>query len=276
MNKHQQQKGFTLVELAIVLTIIGLLIGGILKGQQLMQNARVSATVAQINGYESATTAFRDAFGMLPGDLVEADKKIASCGTGCGKVGNGDGKIGARGWNLKTYQGDSTGGPVGAEAFIYWYELQTAGYISGVDDEFAKQVDANSGSGTTAISFGSSIPVARVGGGFWAGNSDGTQKAPGLPTAVTATTLVGSVIAMVGTPSDTLGDGTGPTDKFALTPTIAAQIDRKVDDGIPTSGQVQAFGKTLSCFQAKPSDTSYTYQEGVTSKDCGLYIRIQR
>ena len=40
MKKLHQQKGFTLVELAIVLTIIGLLIGGILKGQQLMENAR--------------------------------------------------------------------------------------------------------------------------------------------------------------------------------------------------------------------------------------------
>ncbi|MCK5555335.1 MAG: prepilin-type N-terminal cleavage/methylation domain-containing protein, partial [Alphaproteobacteria bacterium] len=62
MKKIHRQKGFTLVELAIVLTIIGLLIGGILKGQQLMQNARVTATIAQIQAIESATTTFRDTY----------------------------------------------------------------------------------------------------------------------------------------------------------------------------------------------------------------------
>ncbi|TAL35563.1 MAG: prepilin-type N-terminal cleavage/methylation domain-containing protein, partial [Alphaproteobacteria bacterium] len=43
MKRLNTQKGFTLVELAIVMTIIGLLIGGILKGQELMQNARITA-----------------------------------------------------------------------------------------------------------------------------------------------------------------------------------------------------------------------------------------
>ena len=54
MKQMSNQKGFTLVELAIVMTIIGLLIGGVLKGQELMENARVTSTVAQVKGYEGA------------------------------------------------------------------------------------------------------------------------------------------------------------------------------------------------------------------------------
>ena len=54
------QSGFTLVELAIVLMIIGLLIGGILRGQELMENARVTSTIQQTKAYDGATTTFRD------------------------------------------------------------------------------------------------------------------------------------------------------------------------------------------------------------------------
>lgn len=61
-------KGFTLVELAIVMTIIGLLIGGVIKGQQLMENAKVSAFIKQTSGYEAALQGFRDIYNYPPGD----------------------------------------------------------------------------------------------------------------------------------------------------------------------------------------------------------------
>ncbi len=77
MKRLQQQKGFTLVELAIVLTIIGLLIGGILKGQQLITNARVTAQMAQVQGVEAATTTFNDTYQGLPGDLTTATTRVA-------------------------------------------------------------------------------------------------------------------------------------------------------------------------------------------------------
>lgn len=79
----KNQNGFTLVELAIVMTIIGLLIGGILKGQELMQNARVTATVAQVKSYESATFTFIDKYSALPGDLVTASERLPGCDENC-------------------------------------------------------------------------------------------------------------------------------------------------------------------------------------------------
>jgi prepilin-type N-terminal cleavage/methylation domain-containing protein len=52
--KQTSQAGFTLVELAIVMIIIGLLIAGVLKGQELIANARVTSTVAQVKAIDAA------------------------------------------------------------------------------------------------------------------------------------------------------------------------------------------------------------------------------
>ena len=81
MRKPQGlQQGFTLVEIAIVLVIIGLLLGGILRGQELIQNARVRNIIDQQNGIKAAFSGFQDRFRMIPGDLTAA--QVAQVGAG--------------------------------------------------------------------------------------------------------------------------------------------------------------------------------------------------
>lgn len=64
----RKHKGFTLIEIAIVLVIIGLLLGGVLQGQQLIENSRVKQAVNSFNGLAAATFSYQDRYGKLPGD----------------------------------------------------------------------------------------------------------------------------------------------------------------------------------------------------------------
>ncbi len=64
----KSQAGFTLVEIAIVMIIIGLLIGGIIKGKAMIQNAKVKRLVNDVDGLRAAILTYQDKFGMLPGD----------------------------------------------------------------------------------------------------------------------------------------------------------------------------------------------------------------
>ncbi|MFZ6006024.1 MAG: prepilin-type N-terminal cleavage/methylation domain-containing protein [Nitrospirota bacterium] len=67
----KNEKGFTLIELAIVLVIIGIIIGAVLKGQDLVDSARHKKLTTEIKQWEVATWTYMDRKGRLPGD---ADK----------------------------------------------------------------------------------------------------------------------------------------------------------------------------------------------------------
>lgn len=69
MNKIKQ-KGFTLVEIAVVLVIIGLLLGGILKGQELINSARVRNLADQSSSIKAAYYGFIDRYRQVPGDFI--------------------------------------------------------------------------------------------------------------------------------------------------------------------------------------------------------------
>ncbi len=68
LSRRKAQTGFTLVEIAIVLVIIGLLLGGVLKGQELIENGRVKNAASDMNGISAAYTSYLDRYRRLPGD----------------------------------------------------------------------------------------------------------------------------------------------------------------------------------------------------------------
>src|SRR2546427_3191718 len=67
-RKNSTEAGFTLVEIAIVLVIIGLLLGGILKGQEMITQARIKNAINDFNGVTVAVTSYQDRYRFLPGD----------------------------------------------------------------------------------------------------------------------------------------------------------------------------------------------------------------
>lgn len=270
MKHLQTQKGFTLVELAIVMTIIGLLIGGILKGQELMENARLTATISQVKAIEAAVTTFRDSYNAMPGDMSNANTRIRGCTAGCnaGSANANNSLVGPVpmpfGGVQATAAGWASGAAAAAEAdetILFWQHLLLAGLLSGYTDTAVTQ-------GSIPPAFGTTMPAARVAGGFIAGQGNGTNGSGSL-NATAGQGVTGLMLALTNIPNGALSTTTGTN---PLNPARAAQIDRKMDDGRPASGYVQAFGVGASCFTTA---AALTYAEVIDQKDCGLFFRIQ-
>ena len=120
--RGQKNKGFTLVEVAIVLLIAGLLVGGILKGSELILSARVRHLIADMEGTQTAYLAFQDRFRARPGDYDKANTNIL-CGAPC-LNGNGDGLI-------QENAPSSAAGSEVHEDILVWTHLSASGLVQG-------------------------------------------------------------------------------------------------------------------------------------------------
>jgi prepilin-type N-terminal cleavage/methylation domain-containing protein len=123
MNGIRKARGFTLVEIAIVLVIIGLLLGGILKGQEMITQAKIKNVIADFSGVSAAYHGYQDRYRAIPGDDPNADTRwaVAPAAT----KGNGNGVVGGA-YNAAA---DVAGEP--GESRRWWDHLRRAGFVSG-------------------------------------------------------------------------------------------------------------------------------------------------
>jgi len=143
-----QQKGFTLVEIAIVLVIIGLLLGGILKGQEMITQAKIKNVIADFSGISAAYHGYQDRYRAIPGDDPNANTRWAGA-----TQGNGDGQVAG------TYNS-----AVAADESRHWWDhLRRAGFVAGT----GTQQPFNAVTGMLGVQTGNAAsPVAAALGGF--------------------------------------------------------------------------------------------------------------
>ena len=123
---RKQQSGFTLVEIAIVLVIIGLLLGGVLKGQELVNNAKIKNLANDFRGISSFVYAYQDRFRALPGDDRAATTHLNG-GTNAAAASLGNARINGA-WNSVT---------ASDESYLFWQHVRLAGLATGTTNTAA-------------------------------------------------------------------------------------------------------------------------------------------
>jgi prepilin-type N-terminal cleavage/methylation domain-containing protein len=220
----RQQSGFTLIEIAIVLVIIGLLLGGVLKGQELITAARVRNLISNQDGVKAAYFGFLDRYRALPGDYTAAIANVPGCAACIN--GNGNGQI------RMIAAGDAVDEPNNV-----WEHLTRAGFMTG--------------------------SYVYAGGAATAGS--------------TPTNPYGSFIQLI---FDAVYQDAAPTARHNLKTganipsDIVAEVDRKIDDGLATGGQLRysTFGGSSAgsgtCYVAATG----AWQSAAPQSNCGAAL----
>ncbi|HEU5047699.1 MAG TPA: prepilin-type N-terminal cleavage/methylation domain-containing protein [Rickettsiales bacterium] len=278
---QKENTGFTLIEISIVLVIIGLIVGGILTGQDLIKSATVRAQISQIEKYNTAINTFRNKYGGIPGDLAKTQASqfgfdVAGCDGSTGKR-DGDGLVvGYSGGTYVLQYGEAT---------VFWEDLSQAGLINGSYPSVAGSF-SNCGitasdwtltPGTTYI--GNYFPEAKIGGGNFIYVYKSDTSTGGIDNANWYGISAVSSVTTIG----------GMASAGAISVLQAYNIDKKVDDGYPNRGFIrdlylsswwiskanaQASDSATSCYNT----TANTYSVGINGGNglnCSLSIRFQ-
>lgn len=250
-SSASSRHGFTLVELSIVLAIIGLLVGGILGGQSLLRAAELKAILTDFNRYKTATLQFKDQYGGLPGDLLDATEywgaahaTPATCRT---TIGTGTATCNGNGDNIL---GSVSGQEY--EAYRLWQHLANANLIQG-----------NFNGVSSGGSFGSSrnnSPVSKISSGLW--YAAWWMGASGDPTLFNGD--YGNIF-LIGRENTN-----NPPMSALIRPDEAYAIDRKADDGKPGLGGVRGLGWNECTLAANSAATNADYDLANTSTLCFL------
>lgn len=266
MTQRKQCAGFTLLELSVVLVIIGLIVGAVLVGGDLIRAAEVRGIIGELERYHAAVNNFHLKYTALPGDMPnatsywgEADADPATCQT---TVGTG----------TQTCNGDGNGHIAELtvvasyyEMFRAWQHLDNAGLIDG------DYTGVEGPAGQAHHQIGVNCPSSLLRGAGWTILHQGTFPIgdPGL-----------DAIYFPGSYGNNLQFGRESVDSGTYEPALtgdeARSIDQKLDDGRPGTGQVltykQGGASVPDCSTTNDAQTAeYTTSSSIV---CSFYYLL--
>ncbi len=247
----------TLVELAVVLVIVGLLAGGVITGRDMIHNSELRKIPLAIDDVKKKTMVFYNKYGALPGDYNRAEDLWKPDPDGCpshnNRVpktqtcnGNYDGIVG-----MQAHRG---------EYFRFWQHLRNANLTEGEFTGVAGSINQND------HVVGENVPVIYdyVGiGVYW--------HEP--PTGANAWQHEGDYgqLLVVGESNSWGWENSGSF----LTPSDALSIDNKIDDGMPLTGNVygMSYSNCTTADAGEWTETDANYDVEETSETCAFFIR---
>jgi prepilin-type N-terminal cleavage/methylation domain-containing protein len=266
-KKCKVTKAFTLLELAIVLSVIGLIVAGITVGTTIITQSKIRAIASELRQFQTAISGFTIQYNALPGDFATASTYFSTCtsaaGDGGSCNGNGDGYIGIKSqnwWGGTTYNSN--------ENLRAWQHMNLGGFLPVAYTGFG----ASTTNGTEP---GVNSPKSKYEGGiylFWGdtcytGNYYSVLQLAGQ----TGTALTG-------------GLNTTPIGSYPLLTTQDAfDLDTKMDDGKPTSGKLWArsSNSAVNCGNLAVTDSCVNsasnayYTSNSTSPLCQMHFFYQ-
>jgi len=245
------KKGFSLVELSIVLVILGLLTGGILGGQALIRAAELRSVTSEYTRWVTATQTFRDKYFAVPGDMTNATRFWGDNATLCADAGTTDGAPGTCNGNGNGLLGQASGTGTTGEMFQYWNQLALAGLIEGTYTGFSV-------SSTVGSRIGENSPRSKISSTGW------TAIMRTSPNTMFFNSIINVNTLQVGQEA-----GGSLYDPF-LKPEEAWNIDSKLDDGKANQGKVRAIWWDECTTAVDNLDASAEYVLSDTAKRCAL------
>jgi prepilin-type N-terminal cleavage/methylation domain-containing protein len=283
-------KGFTIVEMSMVVLVISLIVVGVVVGQDIIKQANIRTVVTTVNEVNISLNSFRTKYRQLPGDFTKAsdyginspkgsstvnvsstaDNADSDCADTTDCDGDGDGVL----ESVTLYDAMDTNtnhGAFEAEIANFWVHLSNSGFIK----EVYSQTAGCSGESCN-MTRGSAMPSLPVGNAMIAlSNDNRVEYALGVdtPFEIAPTNYFNAA-----------GKQTNSVAGYNLTPEEAYGIDQKLDDGQPEEGVVQIFTRYngvgsftvgalssgLTCIASSGADYDMNFKD---SKICNLRVR---
>jgi prepilin-type N-terminal cleavage/methylation domain-containing protein len=234
VKKENESAGFTLIEMSIVLVIIGLIVGGVLVGQDLIRAAYIRAQISQIEKFNTAVNTFYGKYQALPGDMGASTVATYGFSTATHNAanpapsgrGDGNGIIDGNVGGLETTTVGNLAGTTsmvtpGGETGVFWVDLSSPVAGNLIEGGFAAATEATQPN-VSNTQLPQYLPVAKLGGG----NYVYVVEINGFNYFGIANVL--DFNSEDGTIENTAG----------MTVSQAYNIDKKIDDGFPTTGNV--------------------------------------